>query len=315
MRGRKGQGRWIGLCTVALVCLGGARQLAAAPGDLPAFSGGRAFEDLKRLVAFGPRPSGSNQLGRARDWMIAQLRQTGAHVEEDRFTAATPIGQLAMSNLIVKIPGATPDVVIVAGHYDTARIPGVAFVGANDGGSSAALLMELARALAGRKYPFTLWLVLFDGEEATQQWSDSDSLYGSRHLVQQLTASGELSRIKAMVLVDMIGDAHLNIHPDANSTAWLNTLIFQTADRLGYKRYFPSGPIGLGDDHIPFINAGVAAVDLLGNVGPAAASSAFGSYWHTAQDTVEHCNAVSLTIVGRVVLAALVELGHSPHLK
>jgi Zn-dependent M28 family amino/carboxypeptidase len=315
MRKRRGRGELTCLCAVALLCLASARPLAAAQRESPAFSGGRAFEYLKQLVAFGPRPSGTNELADARKWMIAQLRQTGAQVEQDRFVADTPIGPLPMSNLIVKIPGTTPGVVIVAGHYDTARIAKVRFVGANDGGSSAAVLMELARALEGHKYPFTVWLVFFDGEEAAQQWSNTDSLYGSRHMVERLSASGGLSQIKAMILVDMVGDRKLKIFRDDNSTGWLNDLVFSAAHRLGYAGVFLNEKQAYGDDHIPFVNAGVAAVDLLGNVGPDSPSSSFGAYWHTAQDTVEHCSAVSLTIVGRVVLAALADLAQSPQLK
>ena len=310
MMQRKGLGKPIALGVAVLLFLGAAALLNAAAAR-PAFSGGRAFEDLKHLVSFGARPSGSSQLAKARQWMITQLRQTGEDVEEDRFTASTPIGQLAMSNIIVKIPGASRDVVIVAGHYDTARVPGVAFVGANDGASSAALLMELARALKGQKFPFTVWLVFFDGEEATQQWSDTDSLYGSRHLVQRLSASGDLGRVQAMILVDMIGDADLGIHREENSTRWLTDLVFHVAQKqLGYSKYFLNQPQAIDDDHVPFVNAGVSAVDLIDyNYGPG------NRYWHTAQDTVEHCSPTSLTIVGRVVLALLESLAKSPHLK
>jgi glutaminyl-peptide cyclotransferase len=307
---RKGPGELVALGVVVLLCLGAAPILNAA-AERPAFSGGRAFEDLKHLVSFGPRPSGSSQLATARQWMITQLRQTSEDVGEDRFTASTPIGQLAMTNVIVKIPGASPKVVIVAGHYDTARIPGVAFVGANDGASSAALLMELARALKGHKYPFTVWLVFFDGEEATQQWSDTDSLYGSRHFVQKLGASGDLGRVQAMILVDMIGDADLGVHREENSTRWLADLVFHAAqEQLGYSKYFLNQPQAIEDDHIPFVNAGVSAVDLI--------DFDYGTgnrYWHTAQDTVEHCSPTSLTVVGRVVLASLEDLAKSPRLK
>jgi glutaminyl-peptide cyclotransferase len=308
MTRRKGQ-RWLFLCAVAVICLGWAEGLRAAE-KLPAFNGGRAFQDLKHLVSFGPRPSGSARLAEARQWVMAQLRLTGADVEEDRFTASTPIGTLEMANVIAKFPGDGRNVVILAGHYDTARIPGVRFVGANDGASSAALLMEMARALRGQKYPFSVWLVFFDGEEATRQWSSTDSLYGSRHLVERLSGNGDLARVQAMILVDMIGDAKLAIPRDENSTRWLNDLVFGAAKNLGYSRYFPKGPQAIDDDHIPFVNAGVSAVDLIDlNYGPG------NSYWHSDQDTVEHCSPTSLTIVGRVVLASLADLAKLPHLK
>jgi Zn-dependent M28 family amino/carboxypeptidase len=270
------------------------------------FKGGRAFEDLKSIVAFGPRPSGSRALNETRQWIIRRVRETGRPVEEDTFVASTPIGNLSMTNLIVKFPGTLPEVVIVGGHYDTKRAEDFRFVGANDGGSSAAFLLELARVLAQRKNALTYWLVFFDGEEAVRQWSASDSVYGSRHLVQKLAATGELSRVKALILVDMIGDAKLNIRRDANSTPWLTALVFRTARRLGYGNYFPDAQLAIEDDHIPFVNAGVSAVDLIDlDYGPN------NSYWHTALDTPEHCSPLSLTIVGRVVVAALAELEKS----
>jgi len=278
--------------------------LAAEP---PTFNGGSAFEDLKRLVAFGPRPSGSPALAQARQWLIHELRVTGAQVEEDFFTASTPIGPIPMTNLIAKFPGTSRETVIVAGHYDTKRFDDFRFVGANDGGSSAALLLELARVLRGQRHALNYWLVFFDGEEAVRTWSDTDSVYGSRHLVEKLSESGELSRIKALILVDMIGNAQLRIPRESNSTPWLTDLVFNVARRLGYGKYFVNSQNAVEDDHIPFINSGVSAVDLVDlDYGPNQ------SYWHTAQDTVDHCSPLSLTIVGRVVVASLQELDNSP---
>jgi Zn-dependent M28 family amino/carboxypeptidase len=273
------------------------------------FNGGQAFEDLKHLVSFGPRPAGSPALAESRRWMIAQLKQTGAQVDQDSFTAPTPLGDIPMVNVIAKFPGTRSKVVMVTGHYDTKRFDNFRFVGANDGASSAALLLELARSLQGRKHDLTYWLVFFDGEEAQrEQWVDPDNTYGSRHMVQELSASGELGRIQAMILADMIGDAHLDIHRNIESTPWLTDLVFNAAHRLGYTKEFLDSPTSTGDDHIPFVNAGVAAIDLIDfNYGPE------NSYWHTAQDTVDHCSPVSLTIVGRVVLAALADLEKSPH--
>ena len=276
----------------------------------PSFDGARAFGDLKHLVAFGPRPAGSPALAEARRWIIAQLKEAGAQVEEDSFTASTPMGSLPMTNLIAKFPGAQPKIVMVTGHYDTKREEDFRFVGANDGGSSAALLLELARALGARKHALTYWLVFFDGEEAVREWTDTDSVYGSRHLVQKLTSQGELGRIQAMILVDMIGDADLAIHREYNSTPWVMDAVFAAARRLGYAQSFRDDPIAVDDDHIPFINAGVAAADLIDlDYGPN------NSYWHTDKDTVEHCSPQSLTIVGRVVLATLEDLEKSSHTK
>jgi len=295
---------------LGLVLLGLVAQPWLRAGESAGFNGGRAFEDLKTIVAFGPRPAGSRALEETRQWMIQRLKETGGHVVEDPFVASTPVGNLSMTNLIVKFPGSRPQVVIVAGHYDTLRAEDFRFVGANDGGSSAAFLMELARVLAQRKNGLTYWLVFFDGEEAVRQWSATDSVYGSRHLVQKLAATGELSRVQAMILVDMIGDAKLDLRRDSSSTPWLTDLVFHTARQLGYGTYFRDDQIAIEDDHIPFVNAGVSSVDLIDfDYGPN------NSYWHTAKDTLEHCSAVSMTIVGRVVVAALAELEKSPRLK
>jgi glutaminyl-peptide cyclotransferase len=299
---------WIGLgaCTVLLLLAAPCGLHAQTPG--PTFNGGRAFADLKHLVSYGPRPAGSAPLAEARRWMIAQLRLTGAQVEEDSFTASTPLGAIPMTNVIAKFPGSQSKIVMVAGHYDTKRFDNFRFVGANDGASSAALLLELARALQGRKHALTYWLVFFDGEEAVREWTETDSVYGSRHLVQKLASGGELGRIHAMILVDMIGDSHLEVHREAGSTPWLTDAVFAAAHSLGYAKYFLDSPASVGDDHVPFVNAGVAAVDLI-DFNPD------DGYWHTAKDTVEHCSPLSLTIVGRVVLATLAGLEKSSGVK
>jgi Zn-dependent M28 family amino/carboxypeptidase len=272
------------------------------------FSGARAFEDLKHLVGFGPRPSGSAALIQTRQWLISELRGAGAQVEEDSFVANTPLGPIPMTNLIAKFRGSRRETVIVAGHYDTKRFDAFRFLGANDGGSSAALLVELARVLGGRQNALNYWLVFFDGEEAVRDWSGTDSLYGSRHLVEELSASGELSRIEVLILVDMIAGAPLRIPREDRSTPWLTDLVFAVAQRLGYSKYFVNRQEAVDDDHMPFIDAGVSAVDLIDlDYGPNR------SYWHSAQDTLEHCSPQSLAIVGRVVTATLIELEKSSH--
>ena len=288
---------------------------------LPPFDSARAFADLKHLVSFGPRPAGSEALEKTRQWIVSRLNESGLKVDEDRFTAATPAGNLDMANLIVRLPGSSHDVVIVCGHYDTKRFDRFRFVGANDGASSTALVMELARVLANRRLPYTLWLVFFDGEEALrEQWQGTDNDYGSRHMVERLSAEGELYRVKALILVDMIGDAKLDIHRDPASTPWLTDLEFATAHRLGYDRYFikQDYPVG-GDDYDPWLAAGTAAVDINDfDYGPnehaRPGDSDWNIYWHTAQDTVEHFSPQSLEIVGRVVLGMLRELENSPRI-
>ena len=293
---------WAGACAFVLFLLLQHGYAAEAPTN--SFDGTQAFADLKHLVSYGPRPAGSTALAAARRWIIAQLKDTGAQVEEDSFTASTPNGPIPMTNLIAKFPGDLTKVMMVTGHYDTKLFKDFRFVGANDGGSSAALLLELARELRRRKHAFTYWLVFFDGEEAVREWTDTDSVYGSRHMVQKLSTAGELGRIQAMILVDMIGDSNLVVHREQNSTPWLTNAVFSAARRLGYSKYFLDSPTTIEDDHIPFVNAGVAAVDLID-------FNAEDGYWHTARDTVGHCSPTSLTIVGRVVVATLAELDKS----
>jgi Zn-dependent M28 family amino/carboxypeptidase len=220
---------------------------------------------------------------------------------DDAFLATTPVGNIPMTNLIGTFRGESSTVVVLAGHYDTATIDGVRFVGANDGGSSAAFLLETARVLSRRNNRFTYWLVFFDGEEALKQWSASDSLYGSRHLAEKLSREEKLGQIKALILVDMVADRHLNILRESNSTPWLSGLVLRSAHTLGYAKLFSGGTFPVEDDHMPFLAMGIPSVDII-DLTP------FGSYHHTAQDSIDKCGPESLTVVGQVVLATLAEL-------
>ena len=273
-------------------------EVLAATND---FNGERAFRDLEQLVKLGPRPPGSQALEEARKYITRELSAAGAEVWNDSFVASTPLGEIPMTNIIGVIQGDSDFVVMVGGHYDTAKMDGVSFVGANDGGSSTAFLLEMARVLAHRKNKLTYWLVFFDGEEALKQWSPSDSLYGSRHLAEKLAGDGTLKRVKALILVDMVADRHLNILRESNSTPWLSDLVFNTATQLGYGRSFSGGTFPVEDDHLPFLREGVPAVDII-DLTP------FTSYHHTEQDTVDKCSPESLAVVGRVVMETLLAL-------
>jgi Zn-dependent M28 family amino/carboxypeptidase len=265
------------------------------------FNGERAFEDLRHLVDLGPRPPGSEALQRAREYIDQQLSTAGVETWDDTFVAATPLGNTPMTNVIAVLRGESPNVVILAGHYDTATIDGARFVGANDGGSSAAFLLEMPRVLSRRQNRFTYWVVFFDGEEALKKWSPSDSLYGSRRLAERLSREGKLKQIKALILVDMVADRHLNILREANSTTWLSDVVFRSARRLGYSRLFRGGTFPVEDDHTPFLAKGIPSVDII-DLTP------FGSYHHTAQDSIDKCDPESLAVVARVVLATLAEM-------
>ena len=258
--------------------------------------GRRAYGHVVKLVSFGPRPPASPGIERAQEYIIKTLRGQGITVVEQPFIASTPIGRVRMKNIIGIIPGARPEVIILASHYDTKRFEDFRFVGANDGGSSTGLLLELGRVLSKRRPAYTIWLVFFDGEEALVSWSERDSLYGSRYMVQALKKRGELSKIKAMILLDMVGDKDLDIRMGRPSTPWLTDLIWRSARRLGYSKYFLDEEMAIEDDHIPFLKAGVPATDIIDfNYKP----------WHTPYDTLDKINPESLKIVGDVVLESL----------
>lgn len=264
----------------------------------PPFSGKRALNHVHALADFGPRPPGSEGIQKAREYIRTHLRRSYIDVEEIPFVAQTPYGSVLMTNFVAKIPGKSTDILVLAGHYDTVdtrKVPN--FVGANDGGSSAGLLLELARVLAERRNELTIWLVFFDGEEAIREWSARDGLYGSRYLAFSWKRDGILPRIRAFILLDMVGDRDLLIRRDLNSTPWLTDLVWQAARDLGHTAHFSDQILTLDDDHTPFVRAGVPAVDLVDfDYGPG------NRYWHTKEDTPDKLSARSLQVVGEVVL-------------
>ena len=267
---------------------------AARAAEAPRVDGTAALRHVERLVAIGPRVAGTPGAARARAYITGELKKLGVTVELRAFQADTPHGRLRLANVVAVIPGRRTDVIMLAGHYDTKYFKEFHFVGANDGGSSAALLIELARRLAATPREFTYWVVWFDGEEARVSWTATDSLYGSRRLAAELARDGRLPR--AMILVDMIGDRDLGILRDTYSTPWLMNLIWATADRLGHARHFLDTAMAVEDDHAPFLQAGVPAALLIDFDYPP---------WHTTDDTLDKVSAQSLAVVGDVVLGAL----------
>ncbi len=274
--------------------------------DLTLFRGSTALADTRRAVSFGERPSGSEAILQLREWISSELKRTGGELSLDSFTGATPAGPVPMVNLIVRFPGTTGKAIAVTGHYDTKRIPMVHFVGANDAGSSTGFLLEFAYVVSRIKHQDDIYVVFFDGEEAVGNWTDQDSLYGSRHLASKWAADGTLSRIKALINVDMIGDKNLDINNEANSSQSLRDHVSRIAAKLGDSKYFQKNPGGVDDDHMPFINAGANAIDIIDlDYGPNSA------YWHTAEDTMDKLSAQSLQVVGDVVLELVEELDHT----
>jgi hypothetical protein len=280
-----------------------------APRTTP-FDGDRAFAHVKTQVGFGPRPAGSAALEKTREYLIRELKSFGLNVTVDEFTPLTPQGKVRMKNVVAELPGESPDVVIISSHYDTKPFKEFTFVGANDGGSSTGALLEIARVMSGQgRRKFTYHFVFFDGEEAfCHEWSEclggKDNTYGSRHMVEQLRREKQLDHVKAVILLDMIGDKDLTVPRDQTSSGWMVETIWPVASELGYSKEFPSRPFSVGDDdHLPFLRAGIPAVDIIDfeyGEGPED-----NRYWHTAEDTLDKLSPRSLKIVGDVVLSSL----------
>ena len=290
--------KWAPLLVAAVFIL---RSLGegAASAQAPAFDSTKAFEHLRQQVAIGPRPSGSAGNVKNRDYIKAQMAALGIKTVEQAFTAATPLGPIKMVNLIATIPGKSTDRIVLASHFDTKLFREFRFVGASDGASSTAALIELARVIKARgALPFTIELLFLDGEEATGEWQGTDNTYGSRHYVEAASKSGSLKSLRALVLLDMIGDRDLTIRRESNSTRWLTDIVWGVARKLGH-RAFMDEETTVEDDHIPFLKAGVPAVDIIDLDYP---------QWHTAQDTLDAVAARSLQVVGEVVIAALPEI-------
>ena len=270
----------------------------------PKFDSNRAWEHLRQLVALGPRPAGSPAIEQSRKYIKEQLASAGVPVVEQAWDQQTPIDKVRMVNLIATIAGAQKDRIAITGHYDTKLFREFRFVGASDGGSSAAFLIELARVLKARKNTATYDLIFLDGEEARlRDWGGTDNLYGSRHYVEVARRDGSIATLKANVLVDMIGDRELRIKRDTNSTPWLTDIIWDAARRQKLDMYFVSDSGAVEDDHVPFLAAGVPSVDIIDLDRYAELGR-----WHTAQDTLDAVSARSLQIVGDVVLAALPQI-------
>lgn len=283
--------------TLLLALTATASSVEAADGAK--FSGAAALEQTRKAVSFGARPPGSPAIRQLQTYINGQITKLGGKVLSYSFDAATPAGSKRMTNLIALFPGATRRSIVLTGHYDTKYFPKMNFVGANDGGSSTGFLLEMARVASGMKRNKDLYFVWFDGEEAFGEWSDDDSLYGSRNLAEKWAADGTLSRVDALINVDMIGDKNLNILQDNGSSGSLRRMIWAAAQGLGYGNYFTNSSTVVGDDHVPFVRKGVNAVDVIDlDYAP----------WHTEGDTMDKLSANSFQVVGDVLLEVLQRL-------
>jgi glutaminyl-peptide cyclotransferase len=286
--------------TSLAVVLLSAACLSASHTPAAKFDGGRAYEHVRQLVAIGPRPAGSAALQQTREYITKQLEALGLTVEQQPFDARTPLGAVHMVNVRATIGGAASAKgrIVVAGHYDTKLFREFPFVGANDGGSSAALLIELARALKTRRNPMAVELLFLDGEESVVEWHGDDHTYGSRYYVEAAQKDGSLDNVRALILVDMVGDRDLRILREANSTPWLTDTIWAAARRIG-RTEFVDDATPIEDDHLEFLKAGIPAVDIIDLDYPP---------WHTRGDTLDKVAAGSLQAVGDVIVAALPDI-------
>ena len=281
----------------------------AAPLAAPAqahFNGAKAFEYTRQFVAIGPRWPTSQGHMKAEVFLRNHFRRD--QLEEDAFTANTTIGPVAMRNFIVRFPGKKNGVIVLATHYETNYwLRNINFVGANDGGATTGLLMAIADQLRaqtanGKKLDgYSVWLVFDDGEESIQStWTDSDSLYGTRHLAAKWGRDGTLGHIKAFILADMIGDKDLDIQHESRAADWLVAVVRQAVKKFGYEKYFFKQEMQVEDDHLPFVQRGVPSIDIIDlNYGPN------NSYHHTDKDTMDKISAHSLTIDGDVFLETI----------
>lgn len=261
----------------------------------------RVMQYTKEIVAFGPRPDTSKAIDHVRAYIKNKLKND--HVEEDSFVAETSVGKIPMTNIVAKFPGTKDGIIVLASHYETNYwLKDTSFVGANDGACTSALLLAIADQLRGKKLEGnSIWLAFLDGEESMKkQWITNDALWGSRHLAHKWQGDGTSKKIKAFLLLDMIGDADLNVSRAENGTPWVEDLVLQAATRLGYQSFFFGDTLPVEDDHLPFLHIGVPVADIIDiNYGYN------DSYHHTTEDTVDKLSVKSLQVSGDVVLEAI----------
>lgn len=308
MLGRESACAWT--LAAALLAPANCGQVPAQVETEVAFDDAAAWRHLEAQVALGPRPAGSSAAEALRAYLEGQLASYGLTPRREGFTADTPLGPIAMANVIAELPafgedggrdgGEEAPIVLLCSHYDTKRAE-FEFVGANDSASSTAVLLEVARVLAQRRNPVAYRIVFLDGEEAVRwTWEDPDNRYGSRHHAAELDRTGLAERVKACVLIDLVGDRDLRLTTDSNSDERLLEAFFGAARRAGLGRHVDGERMPVKDDHLSFMDIGIRSVDLIDfDFGPG------NSYWHSAQDTLERVSEESLGAIGRIVLLGL----------
>jgi glutaminyl-peptide cyclotransferase len=277
---------------------------APDPDKTGGFDGKRAFDHVAKQVSFGPRPAGSPALAQTQDYLLAELKSYGCTTEVDAFSSQTPAGRIAMKNILVKIPGEKPGVILLGTHYDTKRLEN--FVGADDAGSSTGVMLELARNLCSQHGRYSVWIAFFDGEEAVRpEWQDPDNCYGSRQMAARFANSGDLTKIKAFLLADIVGTRTPHFKRETYSTKALVDLVWSVAKKLGYGNIFVDESSAVEDDHQSFLKRHVPSVDVIDlDNGP----TGDVYYWHTPQDSLDKISPKTLAIVGHVFLESVKQL-------
>jgi glutaminyl-peptide cyclotransferase len=281
------------------------------------FSGQAAYTLTRQLLDVAPkRFNGSPGHAKAEEFLKQHFAPEAAkgNFVADTFTASTPAGLQTMTNYIAKYPGKKDGIIVLVSHYETNYpLRDINFYGANDGAATSALLIEIGTIL--RAHPpegYSIWLVFDDGEEAVKTWSNSDSLYGTRHLAAKWSQDGTLTKIKALLVADMIADKDLNIDYVENSTPWLLDLLKVAAKNTGHSTYIFKYREAEEDDHLPFAARGVPVLDLIdAHYGPITDAMPDG-YHHTDKDTLDKISAHSLQISGDIFLEMIRLINQRP---
>jgi len=266
-----------------------------------AFDGKKAFAETEALVQISPRDAGTGGGRIAAIHLESRLKALGYKTVVDTFSEETPSGKMFFNNVLGRLPGKTNRLIILASHFDTKAGISEDFQGANDSGSSSGVLLELARVLSERAPLETEFLVaFFDGEECRTKYGPTDGLHGSRRLAQQILVGGGADLVEAVILLDMVGDRDLNITVPRNSSQKLVKELFFAAHEVGVRPTFSLGPGSMLDDHVPFLLAGMPAIDVIDfEYGSA---PGLNDYWHTEEDTMDKLSAESMQTVGDVIL-------------
>ena len=278
------------------------------------FSGDRAMQDVKALVALGPRPSGSAEIEASRQFIEKRLKEAGWETKRQEFNADTILrGTIKMANVRARFPVAGADTwtrpvpTVVCSHYDTKWFQSTRFVGANVGGSSTGLLLEVARAAAPvPAFAARLERVFFDGEEAITGFTEPrgfgdsrfDGLFGSRHYAKELRVLPAAQMPRHGVVFDMIGDQRLEVEFPANGSRRLSGLAQQAAEELGFQKHFRDTSEQITDDHVPLSWLGMEVIDFID-------FNSFREFWHTSADTLDKLNPASIETAGRTGLLFL----------